>query len=259
MRIQLLPVLAVAAVAFPLAVACGGTETTPDAPTGGTGGATGGTAGGATGGTAGKATGGTAGATGGSAGAGGATGGTAGAATGGAAGATGGSAGAGGATGGAGSGGASAGSAGTGTAGGGAMDSPSDTSQAGLEAFLTAMSYRSADWVSGADMPATTGSVHALNRIWYNKTLRTSAAANTSPHTPGSMVVKEIYTDANVVGRAAMLRTATNQWIYYCVSSEASRCNASSMPNQASYAMTASACACHGAGTIVTGADIPPP
>jgi hypothetical protein len=262
MRIRLLPVLAVATVAFPLAVACGGPEESPG--TGGTGGATGGAggAGGATGGTAGMATGGAGGATGGAGGAGGATGG-AGGATGGSAGtggATGGAAGTGGATGGAG--GAAAGSAGTGTAGtggGGATDSPSDTSQAGLEAFLMAMSYTGQDWVSGAAMPTTTGSVHALNRIWYNKTLRTSAAASMTPHAPGSMVVKEMYTDANVIGRAAMLRTATNMWIYYCVASEAARCNASSMPNQASYATTATSCACHGAGTIVTGADIPPP
>jgi hypothetical protein len=244
---RLLPALAVALVAFPLAAACSGDDTTPTPGTGGAGGA-----GGSTGGSAG-----TGGATGGGAGTGGATGGGAG--TGGATG----GAGAGGATGGAGAGGAAAGSAGSGTAGGGAgggaMDSPSDTTQPGLEAFITAMTFKGADWVAGGAMPTTTGSVHALNRIWYNKTLRTSAAANMTPHAAGSMIVKEIYTDANVVGHAVMLRNANNQWVYYCKASEAGRCTTNSMPNQASYTTTAGSCSCHGAGTIVTGDMIPPP
>jgi hypothetical protein len=209
---------------------------------------------------------------GGTAGSTGGTGGTGGAATGGTGGAggapTGGTSGAGGATGGAagsasGSSGAAGSSAGSsGAAGGGATDSPSDTSQAGLEAFITAMSHRGADWRANAEMPVGDDAPHRLNRIWYNKTLRQSKAdgkgTSAMPHTPGSMVTKEIYTGADVIGYATMLRTAT-AWIYYCKASEAGRCATSSMPNQASYGTSTGSCSCHGAGTIVTGNMIPAP
>jgi hypothetical protein len=162
----------------------------------------------------------------------------------------------------AGSGTAGSGTAGSGTGGGGASDSPTDTSQAGLEAFLTAMSHRGADWRANSETPVGEALPHTLNRIWYNRTLRQSAAdgkgGSGMPHSTGAMVVKEIYTDANVIGYAVMLRTAT-AWIYYCEADEAGRCSSTSMPNQASYAMSAGSCACHGAGTIVTGDTIPAP
>jgi hypothetical protein len=256
MRIRLLPSLALATVAIPFAVACGGTEDPPPATggTGGTGGATGGTAG-TTGGTAGAATGGTAGTTGGAAGTGGVAGSAAG--SGGAAGSAAGSGGAAGSA--AGSAGAAGSSAGS---GGGASDSPSDTSQAGLEAFFTAMSHRGTDWRANGAMAVEGAMPHVLNQIWYNKTLRQSAAdgkgSTAMPHTTGAMVVKELYTGANVVGYGAMLRTAT-AWIYYCKASEPGRCSSASMPNQATYATSAGSCACHGAGTIVTGDMIPAP
>jgi hypothetical protein len=266
MRIRLLPSLALATLVIPAAVACGGTET-PDG-VGGAGGTTGGTAGvgGAMGGTAGQTSGGTAGTGGSLGGTGGATGG---AGSGGAAGSAAGSGGAAGSAAGsggaagsaAGSSGAAGSSAGSG-AGGGATDSPSDTSQAGLEAFFMAMSHRGADWRANAEMPVGDAEPHTLNRIWYNRTLRQSSAdgkgATGMPHSTGAMVVKEIYTGTGVIGHAAMLRTAT-AWIYYCKASEAGRCSSSSMPNQASYAMSAGSCACHGAGTIVTGDMIPAP
>jgi hypothetical protein len=249
MRTRLLPLLSLAVFTIPLAVACGGEEPTTPEGSGGKGGTTGGTAG--TGGTA-AGTGGTAAGTGGTAGTGMAgTGGTAGT----------GVAGTGGATGGAGAG--TAGSSTSGAGGGGASDSPSDTSQAGIEAFLTAMSHNGADWRAGSAMPVEGESLHGRDRIWYNRTLRQSKAAGKGvtgmPHDPGSMVVKDIYTAETVIGRAVMLRNNNNQWIYYCMASEAGRCNSTSMPNQASYAMAPTACSCHGAGTIVTGDMIPAP
>jgi hypothetical protein len=132
-----------------------------------------------------------------------------------------------------------------------------------LEAFLMAMSYTGQDWAGTAAVDPMGSTPHLANRIWYNRTLRQSAADGNGvtgmPHVPGSMGVKEIYTETNVVGRAVMLRNATNQWIYYCVAGEAGRCSSSSMPNQATYGTTAGSCACHGAGTIVTGDMIPPP
>jgi hypothetical protein len=250
MRTRLLPLLTFAVVTLPFVVACGGTEE-PN-PTGGTGGKGGGSAGtggsgAGTGGTAGTGTAGTGGSAGG--------GGTAGT----------GMAGTGGAMGGAGTGGGAgtAGGPSGGSGGGGSTDSPSDTSQAGIEAFLTAMSHHGSDWRAGSEMPVDGTSIHGRDRIWYNRTLRQSAAdgkgGSGMPHVAGSMVVKDIYTADAVIGRAVMLRNSTNQWIYYCMASEAGRCNSTSMPNQASYATAPTACSCHGAGTIVTGDMIPAP
>ena len=142
------------------------------------------------------------------------------------------------------------------------MDWPADTSQAGLEAFFDALSYKGADWLPDAAAPADGGSLHATTQIWYNKTLRTSYAAGngaaTMPHQTGSMTVKEIYTGTEVTGYAAMLRMETS-WIYYCKASTAGACSSSSMPDVASYSMTVGSCNCHGAGTIVSQMRIPPP
>ncbi len=233
MRTLLFPTLAALALSLPLGTACSSGDDDTNATGGGagTGGATGGSSG------AGSGTGGTAG-VGGSSG----TSGTSG---------SGGTAGAGGA----------AGTAGTaGSAGSGATESPSDTSQAGLEAFLDAMMYTGADWVSGTDaINPDSGSLHGADRIYYNKTMRQDHAASTTPATAGSMAVKEIYTGTTMIGRAAMLRTSANQWIYYCKAGEAGRCASTSMPDMAIYGTSASSCACHGSGTINSAAMIPPP
>lgn len=238
--------LAVFIVSLPFAIACSGDDDPPPGGTAGTGGTTGGSAG-VGGSTAGAGAGGTAGA---------ATGGTAGAGTGGATG----GAGAGGATGGAGTGGATGGAGAGG--GSGTMDWPADTSQAGLEAFFDALAYKGADWLPNMPAAAAGDSLHGTTQIWYNKTLRTSYAAgkglSSNPHDSGSMTVKEIYTGTAVTGHAAMLRQGT-AWIYYCKASTAGACTASSMPNVASYAMTVGSCSCHGAGTINSQAQIPPP
>jgi len=183
--------------------------------------------------------------------------------SGGSAGTTGGSAGVGGATGGAGAGGATGGAGAGGAAGGsGTMDWPADTSQAGLEAFLAALEYKGSEWLPDADIPAESGMLHGLTQIWYNKTLRTSFAAGkgaaANPHDTGSMTVKEIYTGTAVTGHAVMLRQASN-WIYYCKASTAGACSSSSVADTATYSMTTGSCNCHGGGTIISQARIPPP
>lgn len=175
---------------------------------------------------------------------------------------TGGSASGNGGTGGAsGSGGSASGNGGAGgaAAGGGASDSPSDVTQAGIEAFLAANEYRNAGWV--ADEPSPRDSIsppHGRVRVWFNGTLRAGATA--SPRPSGSMIVKELYdAGTNVIGRAVMLRSSatTNQWIYYCLANEDTRCSSGSMANTPSYSIGTGACSCHGAGTVITPIPMP--
>jgi hypothetical protein len=167
--------------------------------------------------------------------------------------------------------GGSAGSAGTGTGAGTGgtssteTDYPTDTSAEGIKAFLDALDHRSATWASGMTAPTTPEpdalSPHGLVQIWYNKALRVSNAAGHSASStdPNSMAVKELYTGTNVVGHAVMLRTADPKWIYYCTSTEASRCYSGSPENTAIYQTGIANCGCHGGGTLITAENIPLP
>jgi hypothetical protein len=144
------------------------------------------------------------------------------------------------------------------------LDYPTDTTAEGIQAFIDAASYRSATWASGMtapeDPPAGTLSPHGHEYIWYNHALRLSNSEGRtgSSSEPGSMAVKEIYTGQTVVGHAAMLR-ADNHWIMFCVSSESDRCFAGSTANTVTDTTAITNCGCHGAGTIVTAAEMPPP
>jgi hypothetical protein len=173
--------------------------------------------------------------------------------------------------GGAGSGGVSGNpAAGSGASGAPALtfDIPTDTSADGFAAFLTAESYRTATWASDetgpTPPPSNSTSPHGLEFIWYNHALRQSKADGHTgivgdPFAMGSMAVKEIYTDTTVVGRAAMLATATG-WLYFCTSSESDRCFIGSMPNVVTYTTAPlGSCTCHSGGTIVTAERVPLP
>jgi hypothetical protein len=152
------------------------------------------------------------------------------------------------------------GGAGGGAAGGGS-DSPSDTSQAGIEAFLAAREYRSGAWVSDVPAPRDkdeTSSPHNRVQVWFNGTLR--AGKEETPRPPGSMIVKELYDSADTLaGHAVMVRSTatTNQWIYYCVANEDGRCASGSMANTPSYSLGTGVCSCHGAGTVITPIPLP--
>jgi len=158
---------------------------------------------------------------------------------------------------------ASGGGGAGGGAAGGASDAPSDVTQAGIEAFLAAKDYRDAAWASDQPAPhdqVEQSSPHGRVQVWFNGTLRTAVAASQTPRPSGSMIVKELYdAGTNVVGHAVMVRSmaTTNQWIYYCVANEDSRCASGSMANTPSYSLGTGVCSCHGAGTVIT--PVPPP
>jgi hypothetical protein len=205
-------------------------------PGGGTGGAmaTGGTA------TGGTATGGTA--TGGTATGGTATGGTA--------------------TGGASGSGTTGGSGGSGGSGGGGFnDHPTDSSQAGIEAFLAANSYTMTGMGWRPETMATdgTGVPHKAVKRYFNETLIASRNAMMTGNMSrtGSMTVKDLLNGTTVVGKAAMLRTDT-AWVYYCMSSEEGRCKSGSEANVVYYGSASVAgCACHSSGLVLSGTAIP--
>jgi hypothetical protein len=194
-------------------------------------------------------TGGTGGSAGSGAGTAGSGAGTAGSATGGSAGTTGGSAGA-----------ATGGSAGTGM-----VDYPTDSSQAGIEAFLAAASYLTPGMGWRPELTPSNGTSmpHLGVKRYFNETIIASKAAGNAPpggpqHTTGSMAIKDILNGTTVIGKAAMLRTMTN-WVFYCTSTEEGRCYAASPANTPYYAPMTGSCGCHGSGNIVSAAEIPAP
>lgn len=195
-------------------------------------------------------------ATGGSATGGTATGGTA---TGGTA--TGGSGGM--ATGGSATGGAAGASTG-GSGGGGVLDHPTDQTQAGIETYLMMESYKGAGWRPEA-MPGDDASTpHLATNRFFNETIIASKAAGnrppTTPHTAGSMSVKEILDGTTVIGKAVTLRSDANTWIYYCKASVADRCGTSTMADVAVFTTSPNAnCACHGGGANNSHMAIPAP
>jgi hypothetical protein len=157
-----------------------------------------------------------------------------------------------------------AGSGTSGASGGGALDHPTDTTQAGIEAFLAAESYKTMGmgW-RPESMPASgTGVPHGAVKRYFNETIIASKAAGNAPptmqHTAGSMSVKEILDGTTVVGKATMLRT-DSMWIYYCTSSMEGRCYTGSAAGSTYYGTTAGSCACHGSGVNLSSMAIPAP
>lgn len=153
------------------------------------------------------------------------------------------------------------GSGGTGTGGTSATDFPTDSSQTGIEAFVSAESYETSTWTSETSAPRDATSVtspHGRVRVWLNAVLQASHAAGEgsvggTPLDQNSMSVKELYDDADaIVGHAVILRTGTtsaeSDTTYYCVG-PAARCAGTSPL----YGPGAADCAgCHG-GLVFTG------
>lgn len=99
-------------------------------------------------------------------------------------------------------------------------DAPSDTTSAGIAAFVGAGSYLIPPWKSESAAPrdaATSVSPHGRVRVWLDRV----AAASTSVAdiTPDAMAVKEMYDTADqLVGRAAIVQTTSsnNDVVYWC-------------------------------------------
>lgn len=144
---------------------------------------------------------------------------------------------------------------------GATLDYPTDTTQAGLEAFLASESYRSAPWIGDSAVRTTAeawGHGNAL-RVYFNTgaVQAKTAELNGEPMASsmvGAMAVKEFYDDAgNLVGKATSIKTAEgmsfNDVTYYCTTTDpaSTLCIGSAPETMPIYGAGASECGfCHG-------------
>lgn len=135
------------------------------------------------------------------------------------------------------------GGTGAGTGGGTSGQTPADDSEASIAAFLAAGTYKT--WTADpAPRPDTSFGTHSdLLRVYFNDS---AAAASGAEAPPGSMAVKELYSDATtLVGKAVSLRNADGSWTFYCDATDVTACGASS--DAVSPAYNDSNCVfCHG-------------
>jgi hypothetical protein len=135
---------------------------------------------------------------------------------------------------------------------------PADSTQTSIAAYLTAETYKQAPWISQTTAPRDDNSMgvspHGKVRVWWNDTLVASQHAHNgtiggTPHTTGSMAVKEMY-DANDmrIGRAAMLKTpgGSTKWVYFCDSTDVARCTGDATLTVPHYGDDTSAVDCSG-------------
>jgi hypothetical protein len=130
------------------------------------------------------------------------------------------------ASGGAASGGAASGGAASG-GDSGTMDYPTDSSLAGIEAFLEAESYKSAPWVGDpAPRDEELGNPHGPSlRTYFNTAAATARENQGDDAAINSMVVKETYDpDGLLIGKLVRLKTGEgttiNDWVNYCYVSD---------------------------------------
>ena len=106
---------------------------------------------------------------------------------------------------------------------------PSDQTQASYEAFLNAGDYMKNGWVADVAAPreeSTAVSPHDHVRVWFSPKMVESfdagngATSDAPAHFVDSMVVKELYDGATMVGRASFWKVEEGKgptsWIYYC-------------------------------------------
>ena len=143
------------------------------------------------------------------------------------------------------------GASGGATGSGGASDPsqlPTDTSQAGIEAFIAAGTYK--NWVHDP-MPRDTGSLAAhghLLQVYFNALA--VAAGDQGEPVAGRMIVKELYDEATgqLAGTAVNIRTeGPKNWIYYCTNPGGVLCGVSGAPEPLYDANRTEGCQlCHG-------------
>jgi hypothetical protein len=104
-----------------------------------------------------------------------------------------------------------------------ANELPSDISEAGIAAFLTAGTYKATPWIGDAAPRASDNPVNihgAEIRVFFNSAAAASVTRNDNTSDMGTMVVKELYDAGAVVGHAVSIKTGAgntmSDWTYYC-------------------------------------------
>jgi hypothetical protein len=132
---------------------------------------------------------------------------------------------------------AAGGTAGDGDATGGAAaadpnELPADNSQASIEAFLAAGTYKNPPWVGDPEIRLgdLAGNVHGDHlRVHFNSAAVASKASGGPNSGLGTMVVKEMFDAAGVsLGKAVQMKTGPGNtkedWTYYCSGPDGSLC-----------------------------------
>lgn len=145
-----------------------------------------------------------------------------------------------------------------------------DGSRESMLEVLTSESYK--DWVVDVDEPreqSSSVSPHGMVRVYANERLIASIAKGngvepdpddpnllvadiSTAHDTGSMAVKEMYQDGELVGRAALVKLegAQSEVAYYC-EGDAGRCGTGEPPPNYGVGLAVGCGACHG-GIVFT-------
>src|SRR5690606_11912584 len=141
------------------------------------------------------------------------------------------------------------------------IDYPTDSSLAGIEAFLAAESYKSAPWVGDpAPRDDEIGNPHGPSLQAYFNTAAAAASASNTDAAINAMVVKETYDPQGVlIGKLVRLKTGegttANDWVNYCyVSDNGAYCTGTAGEENPFYSDAGhSYCtACHGNTTFIS-------
>ncbi len=136
--------------------------------------------------------------------------------------------------------------------GGGTTDPtqmPSDTSQAGIEAFITAGTYK--NWVHDP-APRGVSAILTTHGGWMQVYFNDVAAAAGSQGQPdaGAMIVKELYdmTSGAQIGTAVNIKLeGEKNWVFYCSSTPEEACQATeASPVYGTTDSNVSCSSCHG-------------
>lgn len=135
---------------------------------------------------------------------------------------------------------------------------PQTPSEAAISAFIADGAHRGDGWSADTEAPRERNSdvsPHGRVQVWLNDELVASAAAGNgayggTAHDAGSMAVKELYDEADVLlGAAVMLKLEGDayEWAYWCDGPE-DRCGVTTAPTDPYYGVARDAeCSfCHG-------------
>lgn len=137
----------------------------------------------------------------------------------------------------------------------GVNELPADSSQASIEAFLAAGTYKSAPWVGDAAIRAgdVVGNIHGnALQVFFNSAAVTSKTSGDTNSLTGTMVVKEMFDEAGVsIGHAVQLKTGEgntkDDWTFYCSAPEGSTlCTGEAVPSPIYGAGLGECGYCHG-------------
>jgi hypothetical protein len=98
---------------------------------------------------------------------------------------------------------------------------PAETTLEGVAAFLDAGNYKGPGWTPETPTPRDADGSHSQQvQVWMNAVATAGQAKDTEDLPVDSMAVKELYSDGQLTGIAAMVKTSegtsSGAWVFYC-------------------------------------------